>query len=279
MPIKHLEVAKSRLRGALPGVPHEALVLAMALDTLAAALASTVVGRVVVVTNDAAARAAAADLGAEVIGDVPDAGLNPALAYAATLVRPKGATATLPGVAALAADLPALRPAELTDALRAASSPTTDPAPSNSAVPMDTAPRSAAVPVDAAPRSAAVPVDAAPRSGSGPSVTARRYFVTDVTGTGSVLLAAAPGAGLEPCFGAGSASAHAASGAVELAGAWPSLRRDVDTADDLAEATRMGLGARTAAVIGAALVVPRAEPTVDAALAQPQGVPGAVGGG
>ena len=53
--MKRLDVAKTRLRGALTDVDHEALVLAMALDTVAAALASPVVGRVVVVTGDPAA--------------------------------------------------------------------------------------------------------------------------------------------------------------------------------------------------------------------------------
>ncbi len=56
MPVKRLEAAKSRLRGALTDADHEALVLAMALDTVAAALASPVVGRVVVVTGDPARR-------------------------------------------------------------------------------------------------------------------------------------------------------------------------------------------------------------------------------
>ena len=54
-PGEALGAAKTRLRGALPGVDHEALVLAMALDTVAAALACPVVGRVVVVTGDPAA--------------------------------------------------------------------------------------------------------------------------------------------------------------------------------------------------------------------------------
>jgi 2-phospho-L-lactate/phosphoenolpyruvate guanylyltransferase len=211
VPLKRLEAAKSRLRGALAEADHEALVLAMALDTVAAALASPIVGRVVVVTGDPAPREAAALLGAEVIADVPDAGLNPALAYAATLVRPRGVTATLPGVAALPADLPALRTEDLTEALRQAEE---------------------------------VARAARPR-GTG------RAFVVDATGTGTVLLAAPPGALLEPCFGAGSAAAHAASGAAELAGQWPSLRHDVDTPDDLAEAFGLGMGPRTAAIAGA----------------------------
>jgi 2-phospho-L-lactate guanylyltransferase len=204
VPVKRLRMAKSRLRGALPSAEHDMLVLAMALDTVSAALASPVVGRVAVVTSDPDAERAALEAGAEVIVDVPDAGLNPALAYAATVVRPKGATAALPGVVALAADLAALRSADLTEALRAAEV-----------------------------------------AGNG---TPRRLFVPDAAGTGTVLLAATRGAGLEPCFGVGSAAAHTASGAIVLAGDWPSLRRDVDTAADLAEAVVLGLGPRTAAL-------------------------------
>lgn len=215
VPLKRLGAAKSRLRGAVADADHEALVLAMALDTVAAALASPIVGRVVVVTGDPGPSEAAALLGAEVIADVPDAGLNPALAYAATLVRPRGVTATLPGVVALPADLPALRTTELTEALRQAEE-----------------------------------VARTARPGTG------RAFVPDATGLGTVLLAAAPGAPLEPCFGANSAAAHAAGGAVELAGDWPSLRHDVDTPADLAEAFVLGVGPRTAATASALIPDP-----------------------
>jgi len=64
----------------------------------------------------AGARLAA--LGARIVPDEPANGLNAALRYGASV-----ATARWPGsgVAALAADLPALRPAELGRALRAAS--------------------------------------------------------------------------------------------------------------------------------------------------------------
>jgi 2-phospho-L-lactate guanylyltransferase len=75
-----------------------------------------------------------------------------------------------------------------------------------------------------------------------------RAFVADTAGTGTTLLAAAPGVPLGPRFGPDSAARHAASGATALAGAWPSLRRDVDTAADLAEALVLGVGAATAAV-------------------------------
>lgn len=120
VPVKRLAVAKSRLRGAVPGLAHEALVLAMALDSVTAALASPVVGRVVVVCSDREVAEAVRALGAEAVVDVPDAGLNPALAYAAAQLRGAGATASLPGVAALPADLPAIRRDDLTAALRAA---------------------------------------------------------------------------------------------------------------------------------------------------------------
>jgi len=224
VPVKRLATAKSRLRDdeGADGEPdpnaardassaHEALVLAMMLDTVAAALASPVVGRVVVVCADPASGEEAALLGAEVVLDVPDAGLNPALAYAAAQVRRTGLAGTEPGVAALTADLPALQGTELTDALRQAE-------------------------------------EAA--SSLGPRALARS-FVADAAGTGTVLLAAPPGAVLEPCFGPDSAAAHEASGAVPLSGAWPTLRRDVDTPADLAEALILGVGPRTAAAYAA----------------------------
>ncbi|MGH3738103.1 MAG: 2-phospho-L-lactate guanylyltransferase, partial [Micromonosporaceae bacterium] len=110
VPVKRLSLAKSRLRGALPGVPHEELVLSLATDTLAAAVACPAVAAVLVVTDDPLVRHAAADLGAATVADLPDAGLNPALEYGARQAARRRPTA---GVAALGADLPALRPAEL----------------------------------------------------------------------------------------------------------------------------------------------------------------------
>jgi 2-phospho-L-lactate guanylyltransferase len=76
-----------------------------------------------------------------------------------------------------------------------------------------------------------------------------RHFVPDAAGTGTVLLTAPPGVPLDPHFGPGSAAAHAASGAVELTGDWPALRRDVDTPDDLWAVLSLGTGAHTAAVL------------------------------
>jgi 2-phospho-L-lactate guanylyltransferase len=113
VPVKRLTGAKSRLRGALPGVPHQRLVLAVVWDTLAAALACAVVAEVIVVTDEPAVAAAAAALGARSVPDRPGAGLNPAFEV--------GAAAAAGGpVAALAGDLPALRPDELAEALSAA---------------------------------------------------------------------------------------------------------------------------------------------------------------
>ena len=76
-----------------------------------------------------------------------------------------------------------------------------------------------------------------------------RAFVADAEGTGTTLLVAGPGAPLHPSFGAGSAAAHAASGAVALGGDWPGLRRDVDTPDDLRAAADIGLGPHTRGVL------------------------------
>ncbi|MEN3305572.1 MAG: 2-phospho-L-lactate/phosphoenolpyruvate guanylyltransferase [Micromonosporaceae bacterium] len=191
VPVKRLAGAKSRLRGALPGVLHEDLALALVLDTVVAALGCRAVGAVVVVTDDPAVRRAAAALGAEVVPDAPDAGLNPAVDHGAARAggRP---------VAALAGDLPALRAGELAAAL---------------------------------------------------SLAAVRSFVTDAEGTGTTLLAAPPGVPLEPRFGPGSAAAHLASGALALPGAWPTLRQDVDTHDDLRAAIRLGVGVHTTALL------------------------------
>lgn len=75
-----------------------------------------------------------------------------------------------------------------------------------------------------------------------------RVYVADADGSGTTLLAAAPGVALDPHFGAGSAAAHAASGARALTAELRSLRLDVDTTEDLAAALRFGVGVHTARV-------------------------------
>ena len=116
VPVKVLARAKSRL-AALAGPHRPQLALAMAADTVAAALVCPEVARVVAVTDDPRAERALAQLGAIVVADEPDDGLNAALRHGAAL-----AAARWPGtgIGALAADLPALRPGELGMGLRAA---------------------------------------------------------------------------------------------------------------------------------------------------------------
>lgn len=84
-----------------------------------------------------------------------------------------------------------------------------------------------------------------------------RAFLADSAAVGTTLLAAAPGRALLPAFGADSRARHRASGAVELSlEAVESVRRDVDTGDDLRAALALGVGPRTAAA-AARLLLPR----------------------
>ncbi|RUP03437.1 MAG: 2-phospho-L-lactate guanylyltransferase [Mycobacterium sp.] len=76
----------------------------------------------------------------------------------------------------------------------------------------------------------------------------QRSFVADRLGTGTAVLCAF-GTGLDPHFGSDSAARHRRSGAIELTGAWPGLRCDVDTPADLAAARQLGVGAATARAI------------------------------
>ncbi|MEU4607906.1 2-phospho-L-lactate guanylyltransferase [Kribbella sp. NPDC023972] len=200
IPVKRTAIAKSRLAAAYPQHRPE-LARAFAVDTTAAALASPLVRAVLVVTDDPVVAADVTAVGARVVPDLPAAGLNEALLHGATV-----AAAEFPdnGIVALSADLPALRPAELTAVLAACVAP--------------------------------------------------RSFVVDLPGTGTTLLAAAPGITLDPRFGVGSALAHQVSGAIpiELTGI-DSVRRDVDTAADLAHAVQLGVGPATADVMSLVL--------------------------
>lgn len=82
-----------------------------------------------------------------------------------------------------------------------------------------------------------------------------RSFVPDKDGTGTTLLAAQPGILVEPCFGIGSAAAHAARGHVRLElPIGSSLRFDVDTPAELDVAVqRGGLGPATRAALASLL--------------------------
>ena len=109
VPVKRLEVAKSRL-APFGDRQRQALALAFAADVVVAA---AVVADVLVVTDDPVAADLLARLGARVVPDDPDAGLNPALEHGAELLRPH-----VEGVATLSSDLPALRAPDLAAALR-----------------------------------------------------------------------------------------------------------------------------------------------------------------
>lgn len=116
VPVKVLARAKSRLTG-LAGRRRSDIALAMAADTVRAALRTEPVATVIVVTDDPTVAAMATDLGALVLADEPAAGLNEALAHGAGY-----AEARWPhyGRAGLAGDLPAVQPAELAAVLAAA---------------------------------------------------------------------------------------------------------------------------------------------------------------
>ncbi|GGN50495.1 2-phospho-L-lactate guanylyltransferase [Streptomyces kronopolitis] len=195
VPLKPLVRAKSRLSGAAGEEFRPRLALAFALDTVTAALACANVRDVVVVTDDRLAGERLAHLGARVVADTPARGLNAALAHGADAVRARRPGAPL---AALNADLPALRPAELELVLHSASQ-------------------------------------------------FPRAFLADAADIGTTLLTATSGAELEPAFGGASRARHLASGARELtAHRAPSVRRDVDTAEDLRAALALGVGPHTA---------------------------------
>ncbi len=118
--VKRLTAAKTRLAPAFPPAARGGVVLAMLEDTIAAATAVPAVRSIIVVTPDADAAAAAGRLGALALDDPTPANhrdpLNNALAAGEALARRESVN-----VVALQGDLPALRVAELTEAISAAS--------------------------------------------------------------------------------------------------------------------------------------------------------------
>ncbi|MBB2913849.1 2-phospho-L-lactate guanylyltransferase [Streptosporangium becharense] len=196
VPVKTLVAAKTRLSAAA-GPHRAALAVAIACDTVEAALSCAPVVRVVVVTGDPEAAGALAEVGAHVVGD-PEAGLNAALRHgAAEAVR------LAPGahVGALQADLPALRPAELALVLTAAAE-------------FD------------------------------------QMFLPDAAEVGTTFYGVRPGVPFTPGFGGRSRERHLRRGAKELCLAGiDSVRRDVDTPDDLRLALALGVGPRTLSAV------------------------------
>jgi 2-phospho-L-lactate guanylyltransferase len=122
IPVKVLSRAKSRL-AAWAGPRRADLALAVACDTVSAVLETFCVSGVVVVTSDAVAARELSLLGAAVVPEEAHGtsdGLNGALRAGAAVARGRWPEA---GIAALVADLPALRPAELDRALRLVRAP------------------------------------------------------------------------------------------------------------------------------------------------------------
>jgi len=195
VPVKRLAVAKTRIE-LDPDIRME-LALAMATDTIRAAADCALVDVVVAVCDDADAVVLLRQAGAVVVPDEPDAGLNPALVHGASV----GAVPAGAGIAAVAADLPALRADELGELLQLAAG-------------------------------------------------ARQALVADASGAGTTVFAAADPSEFRPIFGLDSRSRHLAAGAVDLTDkAGATVRRDVDTLADLADAALLGLGPATAHVV------------------------------
>jgi len=232
LPVKVLARAKSRL-AVLAGPRRCELALALASDTVSAVVACPEVDRVIVITSDRVAGQRLSALGAVVVADIAagsqDAGLDgpggPGALSGAELASQDSLNAALrhgaaiatrrwpgTGIAALTADLPALRPAELGVALRAVSAATTG-------------------------------------TGADGAGSARSAFVPDAAGVGTTLYAVAPGGDFRPDFGGASRMRHAAGGAIELAlDDAPGIRQDVDTPADLRAALTLGTGHLTTAI-------------------------------
>ena len=117
--VKRLAAAKTRLAPVFSSADREQVVLAMLLDTLTAATGVGAVHSITVVTPDAVAAKAAADLGARVLTDpTPDGHrdpLNNAITAAEAAIRSE-----TPNIVVLQGDLPALQPRELASAIEAA---------------------------------------------------------------------------------------------------------------------------------------------------------------
>lgn len=117
--VKRLGVAKTRLAPVFSAETRERVVLAMLVDTIAAASRVAAVRSITVVTPDEDAAAAAIEFGATVLPDpTPDGHpdpLNNALRTAAAAV-----ITSTPNIVVLQGDLPALQTPELAQAISAA---------------------------------------------------------------------------------------------------------------------------------------------------------------
>lgn len=118
IPVKSVARAKTRLLDAIPGVPHEQIVLAIAVDTVAAAKSCGSISEVLVVTDDPVVAEQMRAVGARIVQEVSTLPiqspgfrrLNEAFEQGERAARHTSATCA---IIALTGDLPALRPAEL----------------------------------------------------------------------------------------------------------------------------------------------------------------------
>ena len=195
VPVKPPAIAKSRLAPLGDDVRRD-LAAAFATDTVAALLSCERVARVLVVTDDHVLARAMSDLGADVIPD-GTSDLNGTLLQAAAEMHRRDPALRL---AAVCADLPALRPEEFSTALAS-------------------------------------------------SAAEGMSFVADQERVGTTVLIASDIEVFRPAFGAGSRRQHLDAGAHEIDEVdVPSVRRDVDDPDDLAQALALGVGPRTSLV-------------------------------
>ena len=220
VPVKGSAGAKTRL-GALPETfpARGELAEAFALDTVAALLASAMVQQVLVVTADPVAAAPLAALGAHIVPEVPQA----------SAPEPGGLDAP-PRDPLNAAIIEGIRVAHERHPL------------SNVAVLTGDLPALTVSDVETT-LTAASAHDLA--------------MVADEEGSGTTTLLARAGLPMTPRFGLGSRAAHEAAGHVPLdLPASASIRRDVDTVDNLAEVLRRGVGAHTSALIARSQPMP-----------------------
>jgi 2-phospho-L-lactate guanylyltransferase len=120
--VKRLTLAKTRLAPVFSAPTRERVVLAMLLDTIAAAAKASSLRGITVVTPDDVAAEAARQLGADVLADpTPDGHpdpLNNAIVAAETVIA--AAPDPPPNIVVLQGDLPALQTQELSQAIAAA---------------------------------------------------------------------------------------------------------------------------------------------------------------
>ncbi len=222
---------KSRLV-APPGVDHDALAEAFALDTIAAAAHAVGAAHVYAVTAGRRARHLWAAAGIRIVAD-PGTGLNNAVRAGLAACRSElphgerspGIGRDPWGVGVLLADLPALTPSELIQALAAAIQEPLAFVPDHqgSGTVLLTARLDRSAPGES--------------PGGGRPVGA--LVNADELGSGEI----------RPSFGPGSAARHEAAGHRRLELDLPRLRADVDDAASLHLAIALGVGRHTAAVL------------------------------